>query len=333
MRKITKLEDLAAAVGCSIATVSRALSNKGVVRESTRAKIMHLARIHDFPVYKYGLDVRGSKHGIIVAVIPKLPARPARQTDPFMQELLGQIGEAAAEKQFDLQISYSSPSNRDELYTFLDRIHADGLIFLGQGLLHDYLNEVADHREDFIVWGAKLSDQRYRTVGSDNWEGGWKAARHLLQIGRQNIVFFGDVIGPEMRQRYEGFCAALDFDAKRGDGFFQCDLDMASATNAVQHLLNSGRSVDAIVAVNDVVAAGLINGLTILGRKIPADVAIVGYDDVEFCKYLTPSLSSISQGIARAGRVITSSLLENSHLQGKAHTFATDLIVRASSGF
>jgi DNA-binding LacI/PurR family transcriptional regulator len=330
MRRIVKLEDLADLAGCSVATASRALSRKSVVRPATRKRILDLAREHDFPLHKYDVDQK-AQHATIVAVVPRLPSRPARLRDPFIQEFLAYLGEAASDIKCDLRISHTSPVDGDELNGLLDHTRADGIVFIGQGLLHPLFNEMAETRNDFIVWGAKMDDQRYPTIGSDNFLGGWKAARHLLQSGRKNLHFFGDITGPEMRHRYAGFCSALGLEVEAESSLVRCNLDVESAAASLQQLVLSKTAIDGIVAVNDVVAVGLLKCLHVLKRRVPDEIAVVGYDDVEFCHYTQPSLSSISQNVSRAGKLVISNLFMDKKRPLLQQVLTTDLIVRDSS--
>lgn len=244
------------------------------------------------------------------------------------------IGEAASDYQCDLQISHYSPATRDELHDFFRKVRADGLIFIGPGLLHPHLEEASKTRSDFVVWGAKLDDQHYPLLGSDNVLGGFKAANHLKQIGRKHIHFLGDTTGPEMRLRFEGFASATGHEPSSNLPLLHsCDLDIASAIAMSQHLIEEGVEIDGIVAVNDVVALGAVIGLQRRGIRVPDDVAVVGYDDIELCRYAHPTLSSVSQNAPIAGKTLVSKLFADSKRRLLSELLTTDLVVRESSSF
>lgn len=331
---VNKLEELAEIAGVSIATVSRALSDHPSVKVATKDRIWELAKIHQFPTNRYQTTKPSSAEAIIVAIIPKLPARPTRLTDPFMQELIAHIGESARERHCDLQISYASPENDREFEHIVNGIRADGLVFIGQGMIHESLQKLAEKRDDFIVWGSQIDGQNYCTIGSDNLVGGRRATRHLLQSGRKKIVFMGDISGPEMRNRYNGYAlaheeAGMELTQER---FLPSHLDIGSAASGVQALKSNGVDFDAIVAVNDVVALGAIKGLRQMGLRVPEDVAVVGYDNLDFGQYSHPALTSISQNIARGGRMIVSKLFNGGLNNMLSEKMPTDLIVRDSCG-
>src|SRR3546814_9210736 len=86
---------------------------------------------------------------------------------------------------------------------------ANGVIFLGQSMLHDGFNQLADANSNFVVWGAHLPGQKYRSVGSDNVLGGRRATLHLARLGRKAIAFVGSS-DPEAMQRRQGYVEALE---------------------------------------------------------------------------------------------------------------------------
>jgi len=333
-RSISKLEELASLTGFSLATVSRALSDHPSVKEQTKLQIWSTARDYNFPTYRYQGSRSSKSEGVLAAIIPRLPMRGPRLTDPFVQELLADISEAARERNCSLQISYSAPSSEDEFSRLLRSIRADGLVFIGQGLIHGSLQRLADRRQDFLVWGARMPGQRYITIGSDNMSGGRRITRHLLRLNRRKLLFLGDVTGPEMHERYRGFVlaheeAAVPTDVSR---LISTHLDIGLACGTIERLVRERVDFDGIVAVNDVVALGAIQGLRRQGIHVPEDVSVVGYDDVQFSKYTQPPLTTISQDSERGGQLIVSKLIDRGNQSFVSEVLPLDLIVRGSCG-
>src|SRR6185369_4750921 len=96
----------------------------------------------------------------------------------------------------------------DELVLATTTSRASGVIFLGQGALHQAFNQLVDTKARFVVWGARLPEQRYRTIGTDNLTGGRRATRHLARLGRRRIVFLGGH-DAEALERKRGYIEAL----------------------------------------------------------------------------------------------------------------------------
>ncbi|MEP9403674.1 LacI family DNA-binding transcriptional regulator [Sphingomonas sp. VNH70] len=299
---MTRLQDLAALAGCSTATVSRALRDDPRINVETRTRIWQLAYDVDYPLAKYlGGRSGAPASSSLSIVIPRRPSRTVSLREPFLLELLAQIGDEARFHEIDLRLTHFAPSNEVELNEFFDSVVGDPVIVLGQGLLHEALNEVAKRRRNMVVWGARQEEQNYCSVGTDNYAGGLRATPHLISQGRRNLVFLGDIIGPEMTQRYRGFCEATAA-AGVSATLVRSRLDVNVAARAIQGHLARGTRFDGIVAVNDVSAIGAINVLIRSGLSIPDDVSIVGYDDIQHCHYVRPMLSTVSQNVTGSAR-------------------------------
>ena len=270
--------------------------------------------------------------GSIAIVTPYMRGQPLPLSHPFFLEMLASIGEAARIHDCDFTVSHVSPSSYEDLVLATTTSRASGVIFLGQGALHHALNELADTNARFVVWGAHLPGQRYRSVGTDNQLGGKRAARHLARLGRRAIAFVGgnDPEGVQRRQGYRDALAASGLEADpRRCGVVEFELD--SADIAVTRMLDSGVIIDGIVAASDLIALGAIRACRRRGLSVPDDVAVVGYDDMLLARLSTPTLTTIRQSTAEAGRLLVSSILDPSSPRPSAH-LQTELIVRESCG-
>lgn len=234
-----------------------------------------------------------------------------------------------------MTVSHFTPRSRDDLIEVLQYTRADGIIFLGQSSFHEAFNELADRRYRFVVWGAELAGQRYCSVGSDNRGGAMRATRHLLRLGRNRIAFLGSPLNPEIEQRLAGYRTAildanLAIDERLIVGSY---FDLEAAESAIDALVASRVRFDAIVASSDILAFAAIRSLTRHGLRVPEDVAIVGYDNVSLGRYIRPALSTISQDVGMAGRMLVSKLLTPGPIvMPKSDRLATNLIVRESCG-
>lgn len=335
MAKNIRLEDLAEKAGVSIATVSRALNDNPAVNERTKRRIWKLARDHGYgfrPNMPASLD---RAVATISIVIPTPQGREGWLLDPFFLELIGGIGEAARESRCDFLVSHAIPQSYDDLSKLLETNRSDGVIFLGQSFLHERLNRLAAVEERFIVWGGELPGQKYCSVGTDNIRGGRRATAHLARLGRRRIAFFGDTEAPEIGQRYEGYKQALrEADLELAPELIvPAHFEIESAEAAVDALLSRGIKFDAVFGSSDTIALGTIRGLLRRGRRVPEDVAIIGYDDIQLAKYSRPALTTIRQDLAKAGRLMVSKLL-NSSGGGEmmSERLPIDVIIRESCG-
>ncbi len=334
-KKVTRLEDLARMAGVSVSTASRALNDSPAVNARTKQVIWKLAREHDYP-FRRSMPAGpiGAKATISI-VVPKPQGRDARLSDPFFFELISGLGDAARERGCDVHISHVTPANYEDLHVALTTHRAEGVVFFGQSTLHAAFNRLAESDGRFVVWGGSLPEQRYCSIGSDNHLGGARATGHLARLGRRKIAFLGQTDAPEMGQRYRGYVDAMDTAGLEIDPRLtaQAFFSVESAESCVDSLLEQGLDFDAIVAATDLIALGAMRALKRAGRSIPDDVAIVGYDNISFARYSTPSLTTIDQDMAKAGRLLVSKLLDR---QGRgapaSERLATDLIIRESCG-
>lgn len=329
------LEDLARISGLSIATISRALRDHPAVNAATKQKIVRLAIEHDYPFQRYSPAGLMGAEATVTVVIPQPLARQPRLSDPFLMELVAAIGEAARERNCDMMVSHFTPVGRNDLIELMHLNRTDGVIFLGQSSLHTDFNALAEGKGRFVVWGAELPDQRYCSIGSDNHAGTLRATRHLLRLGRKRIAFLGATLTPEIQQRHEGYVAALQeadipFDPVLA---VESHFDLESAESAVETLLSAGTRFDAIVAASDILAFGAIRSLTRKGLRVPEDVSVIGYDNVAFGRCIQPALSTISQDVDKAGRLLVSKLINpNRSASPISERLPTDLIIRKSCG-
>jgi DNA-binding LacI/PurR family transcriptional regulator len=328
----TTLEDLARLAGVSISTVSRALNDQPLISTRTKQRIWALAREHDYPFRRSMPTAPIGAEGSIVIVTPHMRGRPLPLSHPFFLELLASIGEAARERSCDFTVSHVAPETLDDLITTTTTSRANGVIFLGQSMLHEEFNELAETGARFVVWGAHIPGQKYRSIGSDNLLGGRRATLHLARLGRRRIVFLGGS-DPEALQRRRGYLEALaesgiDSDPKL---ITQVEFELESAEAAVSRLIRRGIAFDGIVAASDLIALGAIRALRRAGIGVPDDVSVVGYDDMLLSRLSTPALSTIRQDNLRAGKLLVASILEET-TEDLPTLLPTELIVRESCG-
>ena len=329
-----RLDDLAARAGVSVSTVSRALNDSPAVNRITKQKIWKLARELDYPFRGTMAPGPSGAKGTIAIVVPRPQARTTQLDDPFLVRLIASIGEAAQTRGCDVLLSHISPTSFDDLLYAMDTCRTDGVIFIGQGPLHGAFNQLAAAHERFVVWGAELPDQDYCTIGSRNRFGGRRAAEHMLRLGREKLLFLGDRTVPEAHQRFHGFADAHEAAgiAVPDERIVRSHFEVESAMTAVESALSQGVEFDGIFAASDLIALGAMRGLRRVGRSAPDDVSIIGYDDIPVSRLVAPALTTVSQHVEEAGKLLVAKLLDTDGKPGKPIRTSTELIVRESCG-
>jgi DNA-binding LacI/PurR family transcriptional regulator len=265
-------------------------------------------------------------------VTPYFHGRPLPLSHPFFLELLASIGEAARARDCDFTVSHVAPSTYEDLVLATTTSRASGVIFLGQSAMHRELNRLAETNARFVVWGAKLPGQQYRSIGSDNVLGGTRATSHLARLGRRRIAFIGGT-DPEAMQRRRGYQNALKQANLGYDPELVCNVEfeLESAEAAVSGLVKRGIEFDGVVGASDLIALGAIRALGRFGRSVPKDVSVVGYDDMLLSRLSTPALTTIRQDTREAGRLLVGSIFGPVTDAG-FDRLPTELIVRESCG-
>jgi DNA-binding LacI/PurR family transcriptional regulator len=326
------LEKLARLAKVSVSTVSRALNDHPSISSAMKKQLWALAHKHGYEFRRYMPASPIGAEGAITVVTPRVRGRPLPLSHPFFLELLASIGEAARDRGCDFTVSHLTPANYEDLVHATTTGRANGVIFLGQGTLHDEFNRLAETDSRFVVWGAQIPGQKYCTVGTDNALGGRRATQHLLKLGRRRILFLGGS-DPEAMQRYRGYVDALSEagipidDALVGRVEFEAE----SADSTVDVLVRRKIPFDGIVAASDLMALGAIRALHRSGVEVPRDVSVVGYDNNLLSRLSTPTLSTVQQDIPKAGRVLVSKVLDWTG-DPRPEMLSTELIIRESCG-
>ncbi|MGS0743933.1 LacI family DNA-binding transcriptional regulator [Glaciimonas sp. GG7] len=333
-RRRLQMADIARLAGVSTSTVSRALNQSSLVNEETRTRIEELARSLNYSINIGAKNLRLGQNRTVAVVVPYDTQTQQHLSDPFFLSMLGSLADALTEQGLDMLLSRVDAERLDTAAQFYDAGRAIGIILIGQWRHHDQLNELASRKVPMVVWGAQLPQQLYCTVGSDNVVGGFLATDHLLALGRRKIVFFGDTILPEVAQRFEGYRNALSKHEVAYDPVLTVPVTFIaeSAQDAVRDLCQRGVAFDAIFACSDLLAMTTINTLREQNLRVPEDVAVVGYDDIELASYFHPPLTTIRQPMQSAGKTLVDALL--SQMNGeriKPLLLPTELIVRATS--
>jgi DNA-binding LacI/PurR family transcriptional regulator len=328
------MAEVARRAGVSLSTVSRALSGSPVISEETRRVVRAAARQLDYRVDAAGSSLRTGQTRTIGVVIPLAHAARQNFSDPFFLEILGAVADELAAGGFNLLLTRVTEDPCDWITDLARGRRADGVIVIGQSLHHESLNRITANGFPMVVWGARLPGQQYVTVGSDNFAGGHSATAHLLSQGCRRIVFLGDPAAPEVGARLLGHLRALEESGIDRLPGLEVPVRFGSdaAYHAIASLLSAGVDFDGVVACSDVLAMSAMRALAERDRQVPADVAIVGFDDIPLSAFTTPPLTTIRQNCHAGARLLVENLMRAiRHESASTEVIPTELVVRASS--
>jgi DNA-binding LacI/PurR family transcriptional regulator len=329
------LEEVARIAGVSRATVSRVVNGNTRVNHETRRSVERAVERLGYipnPAARSLVTRRSDSVGLVIA-------EPTGRlfVDPFFPRLLRGIG--AELSAGGLQLVLLMPQNtRDEnrIERYLASGHVDGALLVslhGEDPLPEHL---AARGVPVVVGGRPPHGAHVSYVDVDNVQGARGAVEHLLETGRQ---FVATIAGPpDMApgvDRLAGYREALRTAGRAIDEQLEAvsDFTDSGGERAMRRILDARPDVDAVFAASDLMAVGAVRVLRAAGRRIPADVAVVGYDD-SIARTVDPPLTSVRQPIEEMGREMTRLLvqaIQSPNSVPRRVLLTTELVVRASS--
>ena len=326
--------EVARRAGVSTATVSRVLSRPDVVAEETRKKVLQTIERLGFTPNSAAANLRKLRTGKLLVTVPDI-------SNPFFSQILQGIEDAAQQKGYSVLLGDTQHNaKREERYaSMLKRKEADGLIFLGHRLPKEAaaLVKAAAPRCAPVVNGCEFSPTLgVPSVHIDNAGAAAEAMDHLFRLGHRHIaVITGPLVSPLSRDRLRGVKAQAKARGVEGElVVVQGDFSIASGAAMGEQILRGNDRPTAVFCFNDGMAIGVIQTAKRLGRRIPEDVSIVGFDDIQFARYTDPPLTTIAQPMRDIGEGTVRLLLEI--LEGKeiapvSVTLPHTLMVRSST--
>lgn len=289
------IREVAKRARVSPATVSRVINGTAKVNGPTRERVLKAIEETGFQPNELARALYKQSSHLIGLIVPDI-------VNPFFAELAKAIEEAAHESGYRILLCNSNNDARKEEQNIdlLTRMKADGIILITN-----------NNRTGELIRNCRMPvvvvDRHIRGAGelahieSDHYTGGRLATQCLFDNGCKNIVCMR---GPQSftsgRLRYKGYADVCKEHGRRPK-YVDTEYNFASGEKAAVDMLEKYPDLDGVVAANDMVALSTFKVLKRNGRRVPEDVSIVGFDDIEFSKLVTPSLSTIRQPIREMG--------------------------------
>jgi LacI family transcriptional regulator len=325
----------------SVATVSRALNDYDDVSATTRARVLKLAEELEYTPTAAARSLVTKRSYVVGVVLSTGVDHPDIQ-HPFFQEVLVGLKRRLGTGGYDLLLLANEESgNAFGTYSYLQRCRhhrVDGVVLMGAQASEPDVQKLARSTIPCVAVDLDLVGRRTGFVISDNARGAGLAIEHLQKLGHDRIA---TITGPtQMRvgmDRLVGYREALerlglpyrDDYVRDGDFYFE------SGTAAMQELLSLPEPPTAVFAASDLMAAGAIRAIEQAGLSVPADIAVVGFDDIQLAAMMQPALTTIRQDKLGLGSAAADALLGMIELDGAPPpgiTLPVELVVRASSG-
>jgi DNA-binding LacI/PurR family transcriptional regulator len=311
---VVSLKDIAKRAGVSVATVSNVVNGYRPVGEATRKLVQQAIDELGYSPNVSARHLRNGRTGIIALAIPEL-------NNPYFAELADAAIREAGHHGYTVLLDSTDGDREKELLVsqgFRAQV-IDGLILSPVQLDRvDILSRTSE--TPMVLVGERVYNVPYDHIAIDNVTASIAAMRHLLDLGRRRIAFIGaqaDVNKQPAHLRLHGYRKALTAAGLRYSPKLVVTTDYFGREDGaagLRHLARLPKPPDAVFAYNDLIAIGVLRAAVELGLKVPDDIAVVGFDDIEEGRYSNPTLTTISPDKGSIGRRAVAALI--SRLEG-----------------
>jgi LacI family transcriptional regulator len=327
------IRDVAARAHVSVGTVSNVLNRPASVAPGTRQQVLDAMKALGFVRHAGAAMLRRSHRTSMIGVVVLNAA------SPFFAAVAGGAEDVAREDD-RLVVICSSAGDREQegrYFAALEAQRVAGLIVSPVGLQIPEVSSLRARGVSVVLLERQHPD--FCSVEVDGQDGARQAVAHLMSLGHRDIAFVSPPLAiPQYRQRWDGAQQAAAEDP--GVRLVRSEVDELGGTEtgsaAAGELVARHPDVTGFFCANDLLALGLMSGLARLGKRVPKDVSVVGFDDVEGALYGVVPLTTVRQPARELGRRATELMLAetvaDSDHEHEHVVFAAELVVRESTG-
>lgn len=323
--------DVSQQAGVSLATVSRVINNNSNVSEKTRQKVLAAMAALDYRPNTIAQSLASSCSNSVGVLVSQLDG-------PYYGPMMAEIEAAlrAQNKHVIIAVGHSEAAMEQESVAFLVSRGCDALILDVEAVSDEYLVQLSKGPVPIVLINRYIAAIEPNCIYLDNELGGYLATRHLVEQGHRSIAY---ISGPKNKhdanERLIGHQKAL---AEGGLVFdpalcVEGDYKEEGGEAGMLTLLATGKAFTALVCANDQMASGAIAACLERGLQIPADLSVVGYDNVPFAKYIAPKLTTVNNPIHEMGKMAAFWVLKQVYqaTDTKVNSvFVPELVVRGS---
>ncbi|MEU7830463.1 MULTISPECIES: LacI family DNA-binding transcriptional regulator [unclassified Nonomuraea] len=331
MRRPT-LEAVAARAGVSRATASRVVNGQTTVAPHIRDAVLRAIDELGYLPNPAARSLVTQRTDSVALVVSEPPTRVFSEDPLFATAIRSASVELeAADKQVVLMLA-SSPKSHARVERYIAGGHVDGVMLISMHGADPLPTALSRLRVPVVSYGRPAVPVNIPYVDNDNVGGAEAAVRHLVEAGRRRIATIAgpqDMIGGQ--DRLTGYRNILR-DSDRRSIVAVGDFTRQSGAVAMRQLLGDDPGLDAVFVANDLMAVGALQSLRLAGRRVPDDVAVVGFDDIEAAKYTEPPLTTVRHPVPEQAAAMVRLLL-GLFTGGSAEPIIlpTELVVRESA--
>jgi LacI family transcriptional regulator len=303
---LATIRDVARLAGVSVATVSRVINQNGYVNKETETKVKNSMELLNYRPNSLARALANKKSESIALIVPDI-------TNPFFPELAKAIEDTARNYGYSVILTNSDlnqKKNINYLEVLINR-YIDGIICTSNELSEGDINQLQKLGIPIVTLDRAVNSKAVSSIQVDNYGGGVMAVKHLLSIGCRKIAH---ISGPfhlnTSLERYRGYVDTLEkMDMFHPSLVVEGDFTIDSGIKSAYTLLEKSPDIDGIFASNDLMAVGVLKSLIRQGKKVPDDIALIGFDGITLCTAIEPEISTIAQPIYTIGQLAVQKLI------------------------
>jgi len=305
---MANIRQVAEKAGVSVATVSRVLNQQDTVSAKTRIKVEDAIKKLNYEPSLLGRNLRTSESRLLLVLIPKI-------SNPFYFEIIKGIETTAISQSYNILLceTDSNPERENIYFNLVRKKMADGIISMDPAVNMETLIELSK-RHNIIQCSEYAMDSGIPYVTIDNETAAYKAVKYLLKIGHQKIALINsNEKYLYARQREAGYMKALQEQNIPVQEEYICysqQLDFEYGQQAMRKILHVDDRPTAVFAVSDLLAIGALKEIHSNGLRVPEDIAVVGFDKIDFSNMTHPTLTTIAQPMYKMGTIAAQMLMD-----------------------
>lgn len=313
------IEQVARCAQVSVATVSRVLNNSPTVRPATAERVRSAIRELHYIPNQSARNLRRNESRVLLALAPNF-------SNPYYSRILTGIGDLAREREYSVLICNTAGSGENERHflTMLERHRADGAILLGCHRDYTWLGDLSE-RFPIVQCCEYVPELNAPSVSIDNYAAAFETVTFLQTLGHRKIAMIGaDNLYISTRLRQQGYRDAMTAAGCVPPASYyeeaDADYSFASGQEAAKKILTLESRPTAIFCISDILALSVISVAQEIGLRVPEDLTVTGFDDVDYTTMFHPFLTTVAQPCYEMGRQSTALALDL--LQGSAEKTA-----------
>ncbi len=332
MANRVSIVDVARQANVSLMTVSRVVRNKEDVSPATRERVLKVIK-------ELGYRPNGIARGLVTKRTGTFGLVMPDVANPFFSDIALAVENAAFAKSYNVFLCNTGedPKREQDMLQLLQEKRVDGIILCSSRMEESQLRTLVDQYPAVVLTSRRLPDAPVGCVLVNHQKGGYDATRFLAECGHQHIGFLaGPPISRGGHERQIGYRNAIDAVRLKDNPAYQmnCYPTIEGGQKAAAALLHQNPQLTALFCYNDLVAVGALRAILEMGRRVPEDVAIVGFDDIPLAALVTPALTTCRVARYELGVQATRLLLNQLHSEGDTSEeilLEPELVIRQSA--